>query len=188
MLLPYSDLTIEGVGLNPGRAAFLQVLSSWGADISQFDLKLERNEPVGTLEVRGGIGKTASDRVLSGALIPSLIDELPLLAVVGTQIPGGIEIRDAEELRHKESDRLAATAQNLRAMGADVEELADGLRISGPTKLRGAVIDSYGDHRIAMAFSIAALLAGSETEIRGSECVAVSFPEFFELLHAVIQK
>ena len=190
MLLPQSDLVIDGVGLNPGRAAFLRVLSSWGADISQTDLQLERNEPIGTLRVRGGIANTASesDRVLSGTLIPSLIDELPLLAMVGTQIPGGIEIRDAAELRHKESDRLAATIRNLRAMGAQVEELSDGLSVFGPTKLRGAVVDSYGDHRIAMAFSVAALLANGETEIRGSDAVAVSFPEFFELLHSLIER
>jgi 3-phosphoshikimate 1-carboxyvinyltransferase len=105
---------------------------------------------------------------------------------VGTQIEGGIEIRDAAELRHKESDRLATTAKNLQAMGADVEELPDGLRIAGPTKLRGAAIDSYGDHRIAMAFSVAALIAEGDTEIRGSESAAVSFPEFFELLHSLI--
>lgn len=190
MLLPRSDLVIEGVGLNPGRASFLKVLSSWGAEISQTDVQLERNEPVGTLHVRGGLTSTATfdDRVLSGSQIPSLIDELPLLAVVGTQIPGGIEIRDAGELRHKESDRLAATAHNLRAMGADVEELPDGLRVSGPTRLRGAAIESYGDHRIAMAFSVAALTAGSETEIRGSDSVAVSFPEFFQLLDSLSER
>jgi 3-phosphoshikimate 1-carboxyvinyltransferase len=154
----------------------------------QTDLQLERNEPVGTLQIRGGITDEPSDQTLSGSLIPSLIDELPLLAVVGTQIPGGIEIRDAAELRHKESDRLATTARNLRAMGAEVEELPDGLRVFGPTQLRGALIESYGDHRIAMAFSVAALLANSETEIRGSESVAVSFPEFFELLDSLIQR
>ena len=92
--------------------------------------------------------------------------------LLGSQIPGGIEIRDAAELRLKESDRLAATASNLRAMGAEVEEFADGLSVSGPTQLRGASIDSFGDHRIAMAFSVAALIADGETEIRGSECVA----------------
>jgi 3-phosphoshikimate 1-carboxyvinyltransferase len=190
MLLPGSELVIEGVGLNPTRAAFLSVLSSWGADISQTDLQVQRNEPVGTLQVRGGLSGVVrdEDRILGGGLIPSLIDELPLLAVVGTQIPGGIEIRDAGELRHKESDRLATSAKNLRAMGADVEELPDGLRVSGPTKLRGAVVDSYGDHRIAMAFSVAALIAGSETQIRGSESAAVSFPEFFDLLHSLIRK
>ena len=190
MLLPGSELTIEGVGLNPTRAAFLNVLNSWGADISQTDFRLERNEPVGTIEVRGGLGRAArdDDRVLSKAAIPSLIDELPLLAVVGTQIEGGIEIRDAGELRLKESDRLATTARNLRSMGAEVEELPDGLRVFGPTKLRGAAIDSYGDHRIAMAFSVAALLAHGETEIRGSESAAVSFPEFFQLLDSLTER
>jgi 3-phosphoshikimate 1-carboxyvinyltransferase len=190
MLLPKSDLVVEGVGLNPTRAAFLSVLNSWGADISQTDAQMERNEPVGTVRVRGGISRTASgtDRIVSGALIPSLIDELPLLAVAGTQIPGGIEIRDAAELRLKESDRLATTAQNLRAMGAEVEELPDGLRVFGPTQLRGALIDSCGDHRIAMAFSVAALIAQGDTEIRGSASAAVSFPEFFELLDSLTER
>lgn len=190
MLLPGSELDIEGVGLNPTRTAFLTVLSSWGANISQSHVEMERNEPVGTIRVSGGFGEAAYDfdRVLRGSVIPSLIDELPLLAVVGTQIPGGIEIHDAAELRLKESDRIAVTARNLRAMGADVEDLTDGLRVAGPTPLRGAVIDSCGDHRIAMAFSVAALLAEGDTEIRGSESAAVSFPEFFELLHSVIEK
>jgi 3-phosphoshikimate 1-carboxyvinyltransferase len=188
MLLPESELVIEGVGLNPTRATFLSVLSSWGAEISQSDLHTERNEPVGTVKVRGGITSTTTDHILSGSMIPSLIDELPLLAVVGTQIEGGIEIRDASELRYKESDRLAATAQNLRAMGAEVEETPDGLRVFGPTKLHGALIDSFGDHRIAMAFSVAALLADGDTEIQGSSSAAVSFPEFFELLHSVTKR
>jgi 3-phosphoshikimate 1-carboxyvinyltransferase len=125
---------------------------------------------------------------LSGSLIPSLIDELPLLAVVGTAIDGGIEIRDAGELRMKESDRLATTARNLRAMGAEIEETADGLRVFGPTKLHGAIVDSFGDHRIAMAFSVAALIAGGDTEIHGSEAAAVSFPEFFQLLDSLTQR
>jgi 3-phosphoshikimate 1-carboxyvinyltransferase len=188
MLLPGSELVIESAGLNPTRATFLSVLRSWGAEISQSDLRTERNEPVGTVRVRGGITSTAGDQILSGSMIPSLIDELPLLAVVGTQIQGGIEIRDASELRHKESDRLAATAQNLRAMGAEVEETPDGLRVFGPTKLHGAPIDSFGDHRIAMAFSVAALLADGDTEIQGSSSAAVSFPEFFELLHSVTKR
>jgi 3-phosphoshikimate 1-carboxyvinyltransferase len=190
MLLPGSDLVIEGVGLNPTRSAFLSVLRAWGADISESDLKTERNEPTGTVRVRGGLNNTAADnsRTLSGTLIPSLIDELPLLAVVGTQIEGGIEIRDAGELRLKESDRLATTARNLRAMGAAVEETAGGLQVSGPVKLRGALVDSYGDHRIAMAFSVAALIANGDTEIRGSESAAVSFPEFFELLDSLTRR
>lgn len=187
MLLPGSDLTIERVGLNPTRAAFLEVLSSWGADISVTSVQSERNEPFGTIHVRGGINRTAGEkeRTLSGSMIPALIDELPLLAVVGSQLDGGIRIRDAAELRLKESDRLATTATNLRAMGAEVEEFEDGLFVSGPTKLHGALIDSHLDHRIAMAFTVAALIAEGETQIAGSECVAISFPEFFALLESV---
>lgn len=188
MLLPDSQLTIESVGLNPTRAAFLSVLTSWGANISTTGLQTERNEPYGTINVRGGLTGTATDRTLGGSMIPSLIDELPLLAVVGSQIEGGIQIRDAAELRHKESDRLAATAANLRAMGVDVEEFDDGLAVSGPTRLHGALIDSHGDHRIAMAFSVAAMIAEGETEIDGAECVAISFPEFFTLLESVAQR
>ena len=187
MLLPGSDLTIERVGLNPTRAAFLDVLSSWGAEISITDVESERNEPFGTIKVRGGISRSASEseRTLSGSMIPTMIDELPLLAVVGSQIDGGIQIRDARELRLKESDRLATTATNLRAMGAEVEEFEDGLAVAGPTKLRGTLVDSHLDHRIAMAFSVAALLATGETQIAGSECVAISFPEFFSLLDSL---
>jgi 3-phosphoshikimate 1-carboxyvinyltransferase len=190
MLLPESKLIIEGVGLNPTRAAFLSVLSSWGAGISTTDLQTERNEPYGTIDVRGGLTGTAGERerTLSRSMIPSLIDELPLLAVAGSQIPGGIQIRDAAELRLKESDRLATTAANLRAMGAEVEEFDDGLSVSGPTQLHGALIDSHGDHRIAMAFSVAALIAKGETEIAGAECVAISFPEFFTLLESLAKR
>jgi len=190
MLLAGSQLTIEGVGLNPTRAAFLSVLNSWGADVSTADEQTERNEPYGTVNVRGGLTKNAgeTERTLEATMIPSLIDELPLLAVVGSQIDGGIRIRDARELRLKESDRLAATATNLRAMGAEVEEFADGLSVSGPTQLQGALLDSHGDHRIAMAFAVAALLANGETEISGAECVSISFPEFFPLLESLTRR
>jgi 3-phosphoshikimate 1-carboxyvinyltransferase len=201
MLLSDSQLTIEGVGLNPTRAAFLSVLSSWGAEIWTTNVQTERNEPYGTINVRGGIpnrrppGSAARQPrwggrggALRGGSIPSLIDELPLLAVVGSQIDGGLEIRDARELRLKESDRLATTAANLRAMGAEVEEFDDGLHISGPTRLHGASIDSHGDHRIAMAFAVAALVADGATEIAGAECVAISFPEFFTLLESIARR
>lgn len=190
MLLPRSELTIESVGLNPTRAAFLSVLRSWGAEISTSELRDERNEPVGTIHVTGNRQAAVrdEDRTLSGSMIPSLIDELPLLAVVGSQITGGIQIRDAEELRLKESDRLQATAQNLRAMGAEVEEFDDGIAVFGPTQLRGATINSFGDHRIAMAFSVAALLAEGETEIQGADCVAISFPEFYDLLDSLAER
>jgi 3-phosphoshikimate 1-carboxyvinyltransferase len=190
MLLPRSELTIERVGLNPTRAAFLSVLRSWGAKIVTTDFRSERNEPMGTITVSGGLHSVPrdEDRVLSGPMIPSLIDELPLLAVVGSQVPGGIQIRDAEELRLKESDRLLATTENLRAMGANVEEFDDGIAVSGGAELRGATIDSFGDHRIAMAFSVAALIAGGPTEIMDSDCVGVSFPEFFSLLEMLAER
>jgi 3-phosphoshikimate 1-carboxyvinyltransferase len=190
MLLPRSELIIEAVGLNPTRAAFLSVLSSWGAEISTSDLRTERNEPIGTITVSGGLRSGADEehRILSGSMIPSLIDELPLLAVVGTQVSGGIQIRDAEELRLKESDRLQATANNLRAMGAEVDEFDDGIAVSGPTNLRGAAINSYGDHRIAMAFSVAALIAEGETQIENPDCAAISFPEFFKLLETLAER
>ena len=191
MLLPGSQLALEGVSLNPTRAEFLSVLRSWGASITTTDIQTECNEPVGTVLVKSGVdgplGRDQNQR-LAEAMIPLLIDELPLLAIVGTQISGGLEIRNARELRVKETDRLAATVQNLRAMGADVEEYEDGLAVAGPTRLRGALIDSYGDHRIAMAFAIAALIAEGASEITGEECVEISFPEFFQLLETVVER
>ena len=186
-LLPQSDLIIHDVGLNPTRSEFISVLRSCGADISIGNVREERNEPMGRIQVKGGIQRSANEaaRYLEKSKIPALIDELPLLAVVGTQLDGGIEIRDAGELRHKETDRLRATAENLRKMGAEIIENPDGLVVSGPIQLRGATIDSYGDHRIAMAFSVAALVADGTTEIVGADCVRISFPEFFELLKSV---
>src|SRR5436190_8947407 len=185
MLLPNSTLTIDSVGLNPTRAEFLSVFRKWGANITTENLQSEHNEPVGTVVVKGGLNSieiAQGDRRLDGAQIPALIDELPLLAVVGSQVAGGIEIRDAGELRHKESDRLRATAINLRKMGCEVEEYEDGLAIDGPTRLIGVPLESFGDHRIAMAFSVAALVADGPTEISGADCVDISFPEFFKLL------
>ena len=187
MFLPESDLVINDVGLNPTRSEFISVLRSWGADISTGNVREERNEPIGRVRVRGGIDRSVNKaaRYLEKAKIPALIDELPLLAVVGSQLDGRLEIRDAGELRHKETDRLSATAENLRKMGVEVIENPDGLAVSGPTQLRGATINSYGDHRIAMAFSVAALVADGPTEIVGADCVKISFPEFFELLRSV---
>jgi 3-phosphoshikimate 1-carboxyvinyltransferase len=192
-LVPGSSLEINGVGINRTRSAFMEVLNAVGF-IEVVDISERANEPVGTIQVMGlpqllplpdDLG---SPLCLAGAQIPRLIDELPMLAVVGSQIEGGIEIRDAAELRAKESDRIAATVQNLRAMGAEVEEFKDGLRVAGPAQLRGAEIDPRGDHRIAMAFSVAGLIAEGETEIKDAECVAVSFPEFFELLESVVER
>lgn len=189
-LLPRSDVVIEDVGLNPTRTQFLATLRSLGLAFEVTSEREKCNEPIGTLRVTGATQTAAEARpvIVGGAAIAQLIDELPLLAVVGSQTDGGIEIREASELRLKESDRIAATVKNLRAMGAMVEETADGMLVGGPTQLHGAVIDSYGDHRIAMAFSVAALLASGESEIEGAECVSVSFPEFFNLLESIVER
>jgi 3-phosphoshikimate 1-carboxyvinyltransferase len=192
-LLNESSLQIANVGLNPTRTLFLEQMRAFGFAIDSDELREECNEPRGTVRVSGSRASSrASDTTdtltLHSALIPQLIDELPLLAMIGSQIDGGIEIRNAAELRLKESDRIAATVAGLRAMNAEVEEFDDGLRVAGPTRLRGSKIESRGDHRIAMSFAIAALLADGETEIKDADCVGISFPGFFELLDSVIER
>lgn len=191
-LLPGSKLEIEAVGLNPTRTQFLSTLHSLGLEVDMSGLYEECNELVGTVRVSAAPNREPREHrksnVVRGPLIPQLIDELPLLAVVGTQISGGIEIRDATELRFKETDRISATVKNLRAMGVEVKEFDDGLAVAGPTRLRGAKLDSDGDHRIAMAFTIAALIADPESEVIGVESVGISFPEFFELLDTLVER
>lgn len=182
LLLPESELVIENVGLNPTRVAFLDFAREMGAAIEIANIKNASHEPVADLVVRHHPLRRVS---VSGKRVPLLIDEIPILAILATQAEGETCIRDAKELRVKESDRIAALAHNLRAMGATVEELPDGLMITGPTRLHGAEIDSYGDHRIAMAFAIAGLLAEAPTTIRGAECADISFPGFFERLSEV---
>jgi 3-phosphoshikimate 1-carboxyvinyltransferase len=192
-LLPESELEIREVGVNPTRVLFLEQLRALGLDVEIVDPKEESNEPVGIVRVGSAKARRPDgDRevpfMMEGSIIPQLIDELPLLAVVGSQTEEGIEIRNAEELRLKESDRIATTAMNLRAMGAEVEEFADGLRVKGRARLYAAKIDPHGDHRITMAFAVAGLLAEGTTEIEDAGCVAVSFPEFFELLGSVVER
>jgi 3-phosphoshikimate 1-carboxyvinyltransferase len=190
-LLPGSSLEIPDVGVNPTRAIFLTQLRELGLNVEITGARADNFEPVGTIRVQGTAKQAVgsdSPMIIRGLVVPQLIDELPLLAVVGSQVTGGIEIRDAAELRVKESDRIATTALNLRAMGASVEEFEDGLRVTGPTRLRGARIEPRGDHRIAMAFTVAGLIAEGETEIANHDCVGVSFPEFFELLESVVER
>ena len=191
-LLPGSELEIAAVGLNPTRTQFLETLRSLGASFAITEAREDCNEPLGTIRIQGTHSfeepQGGSTTTIEGQVAARLIDELPLLAVVGTQAPRGIIIRDAQELRFKETDRITATVKNLRAMGAEVEEYQDGLAISKPARLRGARLHSYGDHRIAMAFSVAALLADSNSEMFGSECVAISFPEFFDRLESVVER
>jgi 3-phosphoshikimate 1-carboxyvinyltransferase len=187
-LLDGSALEISGAGINGTRVSFVERLRQLGFQIDITDETDDGCEPVGRILTRGTNDSRPNSPApfrIEGSMIPQLIDELPLLAIVGSQIEGGIEIRNARELRVKESDRIAATVAGLRAMGAEVEEFADGLHVSGKTQLHAARIDSRGDHRIAMAFAVAGLLAKGETEIDGADCVAVSFPEFFELLASV---
>ena len=186
-LFPGSGLVIESLGLNPTRAALLDVLTSLGARIAVLQLEEKNAELVGAVQVSAPAEGLASAEI-GGSLAALLIDELPVLAAIAPYTRGGIRIRDAKELRVKESDRIALVAKNLRAMGAEVAEVEDGLDVPGGQKLRGAAIDSGGDHRIAMAFSVAALRAEGETLIRGAESAAISFPEFFELLDLIAER
>jgi 3-phosphoshikimate 1-carboxyvinyltransferase len=181
-LFPESSLMIHGVGLNPTRTAILDLFAGMGASIQVMGLKSSHGELVGDLAVKGASLKGA---VIEGSQVPLLIDELPMLAALGPYTEGGIEIRDAAELRVKESDRIAALAENLQRMGATVEERPDGLRVAGRKsgRLHGAEIEPRGDHRIAMAFAIAGLGANGQTVIRDADCAAVSYPTFFQELH-----
>lgn len=183
-LFPGSQLTITNLLMNPTRARLLDILIQMGLRISVTQLEEIHGELVGTLQVEGGRLKGA---VISGVDTAALIDEIPVLAAIAPYTEQGIEVRDAKELRVKESDRIASLATNLRAMGAQVEEREDGLNIRGGQSLRGAELESFGDHRIAMAFSVAALRAKGETLIRGSECAAVSYPAFFQTLEELVE-
>ena len=181
LALPESNLVIHNVGLNPTRTALLDVLAPMGARVKVLNAGVVNGELVGDLHVDSSALEGGS---LTPEMAPGLIDELPVLAVLGTRMERGIEFRGAAELRVKESDRLRAVAENLRRMGAEVEEYPDGLRVPGFQLLRAAEVDSYGDHRIAMAFAVAGLMAAGETTIREAESVAISFPDFFEVLAA----
>jgi len=168
--------------MNPTRARLLDILIQMGLKISVGHLEEHQGELVGTIEARGA-GWTGT--LLTGADTAALIDEIPVLAAVAPYSEGGFEVRDAKELRVKESDRIAAVAANLRKMGAEVEERPDGMRIPGGQHLHGAELDSFGDHRIAMAFAIAALRAQGETTILGADAAGVSYPAFFEELRSL---
>jgi len=184
-LFPGSKLLLDSLLMNPTRAALLDVLMGMGCRISVVNLEEHHGELVGTITVEGAELKGT---VISGALSAALIDELPVLAAIAPYTTGGIEIRDARELRVKESDRIAAVARNLRAMGARVEERDDGLRVPGNQQLHGAEVDSAGDHRIAMAFAVAALRATGDTLIHGAGAAQISYPEFFTTLEALVER
>jgi 3-phosphoshikimate 1-carboxyvinyltransferase len=181
LVLPGSSLMLNNVGLNPTRARVLDFLVSMGAAIRVPSLAGRDGELAGTVSVTHS---RLEGGTVSGAAVAEMIDELPMLAALGPFTEKGVEIHDARELRVKESDRIAALSKGLRQMGARVEEFPDGLRVEGRSagRLRGAEVDSYGDHRIAMALAVAALGAEGKTLICDAQCVAVSFPEFFTAL------
>jgi len=185
-LLPESNLYIGNVGLNPTRSAILDLFNQMGAAVTVVNLQTKQGELVGDLSVKGSQLKGG---IISGDLVPLLIDELPMLAALGPYTEQGIEIRDARELRVKESDRIAALAENLKRMGATVEERPDGLRVEGrgAGRLHGAEIEPRGDHRIAMAFAVAGLAAEGETRILDAECAGVSYPTFFSELRRLAE-
>jgi 3-phosphoshikimate 1-carboxyvinyltransferase len=181
-LYPGSAITLPGILMNPTRARLLDVLIQMGLKVSVAQLEQHHGEMVGTIEARGDKWKGG---IIAGADTAALIDEIPVLAAVAPYTENGIEVRDAKELRVKESDRIAACATNLKKMGADAEEREDGLRIPGRQKLHGAELDSFGDHRIAMAFAVAALRAEGETTILNADAAGVSYPTFFEDLRSI---
>jgi 3-phosphoshikimate 1-carboxyvinyltransferase len=184
-LFPGSQLTIPHLLMNPTRARLLDILMQMGLRISVTQLEEINGELVGSLEVEGAPLKGIT---LAGADSAALIDEIPVIAAIAPFTQQGIDVRDAKELRVKESDRIAAMATNLRRMGAEVEEREDGLKIPGGQTLHGAEIDSFSDHRIAMALAVAGLRAEGETLIRGAESAAISYPAFFPTLEGLVER
>lgn len=185
--LPDSELVLENVGINPTRSGILSNLQDFGADIDLRAMRNIRYEPAADIVIRERDnlkGNTVSNLISD---VAQIIDEVPILAVLGTQIESGIEIRGAAELRVKESDRIATIVENLRRMNADVEEFDDGFRV-GKSKLQGAEVDSFGDHRIAMAFAVAGLFAEGESTIKNPECADISFPGFYDSLESVVKR
>ena len=180
--MPEASLVIHNVGLNPTRSSLLDFLTGVGASIKVIDVKQSGGELIGSLRIRASKIKGG---VIEGALTAALIDEIPALAILGASSAGGLVVRDAAELRVKETDRIAAIESNLKRMGVSIETTPDGFHIPGGQSFHAAEIDSVGDHRIAMAFSVAALAADGPSTIQGAESAGVSFPEFFSTLREI---
>ena len=187
LLFPDANLVLDSIGMNPTRASLLDVITALGGRIKVLNVEEHHGELIGTIQVNVAPGGLKGIEI-AGALSAQIIDELPVLAAIAPYTRDGITIRDAKELRVKESDRIALVAKNLKAMGAELTEYEDGLFVPGGQTLHGSQIDSGSDHRIAMAFAVAALRATGETEIHGAECAAISFPEFFTLLDELCQR
>jgi len=186
LLIPGSLVQIPEVGLNPTRSGLLKLLLESGADIRILNRSERDNEPRADLEVRYSPGiSNAFPEELSGGLIPNIIDEIPALAVFGVKLKRGLTIRNAEELRKKESDRIHSVVSNLQRIGIEVEELSDGFRIPPGQRISGGSLSTFAGHRIAMAFGIAGLLAEQPVEIDDPDCAAISFPDFFGKLELI---
>jgi 3-phosphoshikimate 1-carboxyvinyltransferase len=185
LIIPGSDITIRNIGVNPGRTGLLDVLHRMGADIEVQNERMMSNEPVADIRVKYSSLKAIE---LSGSIMPRLIDEIPIIAVVASQATGKTVIKGANELRVKESDRIKTTVKELKRLGANIEELADGMVIYGPSKLRGAVCQSYNDHRIAMISAIAGMAAIGRTTVEKVECVETSFPSFIDVMNKLSEK
>jgi 3-phosphoshikimate 1-carboxyvinyltransferase len=184
-VLPGSHLVLQDVLINPTRDGFFRKLKEMGANIEYTNVREISREPIADIEVKYSPELRGVE--VHPEEVPAMIDELPLLAVVATQAEGRTLIKGASELRVKESDRIKATVENLRQMGAKIEELPDGMVIEGKTPLKGAKIKTYDDHRIAMAFTIAGLIADGPVELDNPECVKISYPNFFEDLKKVLK-
>jgi 3-phosphoshikimate 1-carboxyvinyltransferase len=184
LLLPESNLTLQNVGLNPTRTGLIEILKDMGADIEWEQCREVNNEPVADIIVRSS---SLQGIKVDQTTIPRFIDEIPVLAVAATQAEGKTVIKGAQELRVKETDRLAAISSELKKMGAKIEELEDGLIISGPTNLRGAKVSSRGDHRMAMALTVAGLIATGQTVIDEANCISVSYPDFQQTLKKIVR-
>jgi 3-phosphoshikimate 1-carboxyvinyltransferase len=178
-ITPESEITIRGVGVNSTRTGIIDVLHRMDADLAVINEQIISDEPRADLEVKSAKLKGV---ILEGNIIPRIIDEIPIIAVAATQAQGDTIIRDAAELRVKESDRIATMTTELRKLGAEVEERPDGMIIHGPTKLKGATCHSHGDHRVAMALAIAGMVAEGQTVIEDTDCIETSFPGFGEIL------
>jgi len=181
-IVPGSELILTNVGINPTRTGLLDTLRRAGADVDLLDSRESGGEPVADLRVRSAM---LGGMAVAGADVVRMIDEFPALAVAATQANGVTEVRDAAELRVKETDRIAVMAAELRKMGAEVEEQPDGFRIAGPVRLHGALLDSHGDHRIGMALAVAALAATNESVIQNAACIGDSYPGFVDTLAAL---
>lgn len=178
-IVPESEIVLKNCGINPSRTGILDILTGMGANLNLEQHRIENGEPIADIRVTSSQLKGT---VIEGDMIPRVIDEIPILAVAATRAQGETIVRDAAELRVKETDRIDAVVTNLRAMGVQIEAMNDGFRINGPQDLNGTNLDSFNDHRIAMAFAVAGLVARGETIIEKAECVDISYPGYFEVL------